>query len=143
MVDQGRKGAVSQSVDDAGSFQGDGAAIRAMLVNILENSLDACRAAKDKTEKEVSVRAVRYEPWILFEIQDNGIGMDRETREKIFSLFFSSKGIKGTGLGLFIANKIVAKHGGDIQVESEPGQGTRFVIRLPLEAKPSTKPAPE
>ena len=42
-----------------------------------------------------------------------------------------------------IANKIVAKHGGDIQVESEPGQGTRFVIRLPLEAKPSTKPAPE
>ena len=66
--------------------------------------------------------------------------MDRETREKLFSLFFSSKGVKGTGLGLFISNKIVDKHGGEIEVESEPGQGSRFVIRLPLQAKPSTKP---
>jgi signal transduction histidine kinase len=77
------------------------------------------------------------------EIHDNGIGMDRETREKIFSLFFSSKGIKGTGLGLFIANKIVDKHGGDIKVESEPGRGSRFVIRLPLTARPSTRPTEE
>ncbi len=58
-----------------------------------------------------------------FEVEDNGIGMDRETREKIFSLFFSSKGLKGTGLGLFISNKIVDKHGGTIEVESEAGQG--------------------
>ncbi len=58
---------------------------------------------------------------MVFEVEDNGIGMDRETREKIFSLFFSSKGLKGTGLGLFIANKIVDKHGGSIEVESEPG----------------------
>ena len=77
---------------------------------------------------------------MVFEIQDNGIGMDRETREKIFSLFFSSKGIKGTGLGLFIANKIVDRHGGTIEVESEPGRGTRFLVRLPLEARPSTRP---
>jgi signal transduction histidine kinase len=73
-------------------------------------------------------------------VEDNGIGMDRETREKAFSLFFSSKGLKGTGLGLFISNKIVDKHGGDIRVDSEQGRGTRFVIRLPLDARPSVRP---
>jgi len=77
---------------------------------------------------------------MIVEVEDNGIGMDRETRDKAFSLFFSSKGLKGTGLGLFIANKIVDKHGGDIVVDSEPGRGTRFVIRIPLEAKPSVRP---
>jgi signal transduction histidine kinase len=79
-------------------------------------------------------------PWMVLEIEDNGIGMDRGTRDRAFSLFFSSKGLKGTGLGLFISNKIVDKHGGEITVDSEPGHGTRFVIRLPLEAKPSVHP---
>ena len=73
-------------------------------------------------------------------VEDNGLGMDQETREKIFSLFFSSKGIKGTGLGLFISNKIVDKHGGTIEVDSEPGRGTRFLVRVPLDAKPSIRP---
>jgi signal transduction histidine kinase len=77
---------------------------------------------------------------MVIEVEDDGIGMDKETREKAFSLFFSSKGLKGTGLGLFISNKIVDKHGGDIAVDSEPGRGTRFLIRLPLEAKPSVQP---
>lgn len=126
---------------DAGSFEGDPQAIRAMLLNILENSFDACRADREKPEHRVRFEARRAEPWVVFEIADDGIGMDQETREKIFSLFFSSKGIKGTGLGLFISNKIVDKHGGSIDVESELGRGTRFLIRLPLEARPSTKPA--
>jgi signal transduction histidine kinase len=77
---------------------------------------------------------------MIFDIRDNGIGMDRETREKLFSLFFSSKGLKGTGLGLFISNKIVDKHGGEIKVESQPGRGSRFLVRLPLDARPSTRP---
>jgi len=76
-------------------------------------------------------------------VEDDGIGMDRETREKLFSLFFSSKGIKGTGLGLFISNKIIDKHGGTIEVDSEPGRGTQFLVRLPLQAKPSIKPETE
>ena len=81
----------------------------------------------------------RSPPWLSFEIEDNGIGMDRETREKLFSLFFSSKGVSGTGLGLFISNKIADKHGGGIEVDSEPGRGSRFTVRLPLEARPSTQ----
>jgi PAS domain S-box-containing protein len=126
---------------EAGALHGDYKAIRATLVNVLENSLEACRSDREKDHHEVRLSVWRTEPWMVFEIEDNGIGMDRETREKIFSLFFSSKGIRGTGLGLFISNKIVDRHGGTIDVESEPGRGTRFLIRLPLEARPSTRPA--
>ena len=64
-------------------------------------------------------------------VADDGIGMDLETREKVFSLFFSSKGAGGTGLGLFVAQKIAQSHGGSIELESEPGTGTRFIVRLP------------
>ncbi len=123
-----------------GLLPGDAKAMRALLVNILENSLDACRADTAKAPHRVGFKVRRSPPWLLFEIEDNGIGMDRETREKLFSLFFSSKGISGTGLGLFISNKIADKHGGGIDVDSEPGRGSRFVVRLPLEARPSTHP---
>jgi len=120
-----------------GTFPGDAMAVRAMLINIIENSLDACRADRYKEHRFVKVNVRREPPYMVFEVEDNGIGMDRETREKIFSLFFTSKGIKGTGLGLFIANKIVDKHGGRIDVDSESQRGTRFLVRLPLEARPS------
>jgi PAS domain S-box-containing protein len=129
--------------EDTGIFAGDPQAIRAMLLNLLENSLDACRMDKDKGDHFIRLDVRRDEPWLLIEVEDNGLGMDQETREKIFSLFFSSKGIKGTGLGLFISNKIVDKHGGTIEVDSEPGRGTRFVVRLPLDAKPSIQPDEE
>jgi signal transduction histidine kinase len=125
---------------NAGVLHGDYKAIRATLVNILENSLEACRSDSEKGHHRVRLGVWRTDPWMVFEVEDNGIGMDRETREKVFSLFFSSKGIKGTGLGLFISNKIVDRHGGTIEVDSEPGRGTRFLIRLPLEARPSTRP---
>ena len=68
----------------------------------------------------------------MFNISDNGIGMDQETREKAFSLFFSSKGAGGTGLGLFIANKIAEAHGGSIKIESEEGKGSEFSVMLNL-----------
>ncbi len=126
--------------EDLGRFEGDRHAMRAMLLNIAENSLEACRAHRQQAEHKVCFGMRRADPWMVFDIEDTGIGMDRQTREKIFSLFFSSKGIKGTGLGLFISNKIVEKHGGTIEVESEPGAGSRFRVRVPLLARPSTRP---
>ena len=129
--------------DDVDIFQGDPQAIRAMLLNLLENSLDACRMDKDKGDHWISLKFRREAPWILIDVEDNGLGMNQETLEKIFSLFCSSKGIKGSGLGLFISNKIVDKHGGTIEVDSEPGRGTRFMVKLPLDAKPSIQPEDE
>jgi signal transduction histidine kinase len=116
---------------DPGLMEIDPDVVTAALVNILENAVDACSENADKDPHQV-LFTVKGEPAsVLFEVQDDGIGMDREVREKMFTLFFSSKGNKGTGLGLFIAHKMVDQHGGTISVESEPGKGSRFRIRLP------------
>lgn len=119
-----------------GSFEGDHNALHSMLVNLLENSIDACRLDKAKQAHRVRLGAAPDGERVRFEISDNGIGMDQETREKAFSLFFSSKGAEGTGLGLFIAHKIVKSHGGTIAIESEQGRGTRFIVTLPRKKPP-------
>jgi len=122
-----------------GVFHGDLNAIRAALVNILENSLEACLADRGRTENRVRFSARRSPPWIEFVVEDDGIGMDPKTREKLFSPFWSA-GAQATDLGLFISNKIIDKHGGSIEVESEPGRGARYVVLLPIEARPTTRP---
>ena len=66
------------------------------------------------------------------EVSDNGIGMDEDTRTKVFHPFFTTKDVgKGTGLGLSISHGIVQDHGGSIACVSERGHGSTFVIRLP------------
>lgn len=115
----------------AGDLAADRKAIRSLLVNLLENALDACRVDKRKTAHRIKLGLRGYPDSVEFAIEDNGIGMDRETREKAFSLFFSSKGGDGTGLGLFISNRIVRAHEGKIHLESELNEGTRVIVRLP------------
>ena len=108
----------------------DPRALHAMLVNLVENSLDACRVDK-KPAHAVVLRAREDAGHAVIEVEDDGIGMDVETREKAFSAFFSSKGAEGTGLGLFIAHKIVAAHKGTITIDSRLHEGTRFTVRIP------------
>jgi len=119
-----------------GSFEADGHAVHAMLINLLENSLDACRTDRKEVQHVVRLEASPAGKAVTFKITDNGVGMDRETREKAFSMFFSSKGAEGTGLGLFISHKIVKSHGGKLDLASEAGQGTTFTVRMPLKPKP-------
>jgi signal transduction histidine kinase len=113
-------------------FEIDPGTVSSALVNILENSIDACLddKSKDKSHK-IIFRVYENEDHTIFEAHDNGVGMDRETRENLFTLFFSSKGHRGTGLGLFVANQIVEQHGGSIEIDSEPKQGSCFRIKLP------------
>ncbi|MBT7618725.1 MAG: HAMP domain-containing histidine kinase, partial [Calditrichaeota bacterium] len=68
---------------------------------------------------------------IVMIVMDNGIGMEQETCDKAFSLFFSSKGNEGTGLGLFIANKIATTHNGSIHLKSGVNEGSTFTVRIP------------
>jgi signal transduction histidine kinase len=79
---------------------------------------------------------------IVLEVEDNGPGIPAEMRERIFEVFYSSRG-GGTGLGLPIARQIIERHGGVIELESEEGEGTQFTIRLPRHhARLGSEPAP-
>ena len=103
------------------------------LLNLMSNAVDACIFDTDAHKAHAVTLGTRRERggWITFEVTDNGMGMDRETREKLFSCFFSTKGAKGTGLGLLVTRKLAEEHGGGIEVESEVGRGTTFTLRLP------------
>ncbi len=114
-----------------GRFEIDPEVISAGLVNILENAVDACIEDESKERHVVSFIVEGAKNKVSFIVRDNGPGMDRSTQEKMFSLFFSSKGSKGTGLGLYIANDVVHQHGGKIFVESVVGEGTEFRIEMP------------
>jgi two-component system NtrC family sensor kinase len=70
--------------------------------------------------------------YVVLEVRDTGVGMDKETKEQIFDPGFST-GQDGTGLGLAIVRKVVRDHGGHVEVESEPGVGSAFCIYLPVE----------
>ncbi len=117
-------------------FEADIQAIRSMLVNLVENSIDACRLDEKSEDRKVSLTVQDSPGHVEFEVADNGIGMDQETVEKAFTLFFSSKGTEGTGLGLYIANRIANSHGGSIELQSEPGIGTKFTVKLPRKRPP-------
>jgi signal transduction histidine kinase len=118
---------------DAGSgeFEVDPSYVQAALLNILENAIDACGAGDARRPPKVAFSLRRRKDRLEFDILDNGVGMDAATQEKLFTPFFSSKGDKGTGLGLFITNKIVEQHGGEITVSSAPGRGSLFRVSLP------------
>lgn len=113
------------------TFMADANFLRSALINILDNAVDACMEDRCKKTHNILFRIGENKQHVIFEIQDDGIGMDAETRENIFKLFFSSKGRKGTGFGLFIADNIVQQHGGSIVVNSVKGKGAHFCIKIP------------
>ena len=107
-------------------------AMETSLTNLVSNGIDAVMMREEPGGKVV-LRTRQESGDLIFEVIDNGCGMDWETKGKIFTTFFTTKGGKGTGLGLLTTRKIVQEHGGRIDMESNSGKGTTFRIRLPLE----------
>jgi signal transduction histidine kinase len=107
--------------------------IHRVLLNLVTNAIDACTDIScSSRERQVTLRTSKPKGWAVeYEVSDNGCGMDEETKQKVFQIFFSTKGSKGTGLGLMIAKKIVDEHGGVIFLSSEKGKGAAFTARLP------------
>lgn len=114
-------------------FEVDAGIVRATLANVLENAMEACSSDTDKQKNHcIEFKVYPDQDRICFEIGDNGIGMDQATQAKIFTPYFITQKKTGTGLGLFIASQILKKNNGEITVQSNPGQGTRVFIKLPV-----------
>lgn len=135
MLSRAGEGRVSLKLDlaeDLGRIVIDPEGIYCCLLNLITNAIDACAGLYPGREKEVTVRSRKVEGWAVeYQVEDNGSGMDEATKRKVFRSFFSTKGSRGTGLGLMITEKIVREHGGEIKVESQPGMGSKFIVHLP------------
>jgi len=110
-------------------IKADPSQLKQAFINLILNSLEAL---KDKGEITISAHQDKNRLKIVF--QDNGKGMSEETKNKIFTPFFSTKE-GGTGLGLGIVERIIQNHKGEIKVESTLGKGTIFTLSFPIEGK--------
>ncbi len=113
--------------------------IHTCLSNLIANAIDACALDNAKSEHHIVVRSrLNPEGHLTYEVSDDGVGMSDDTQRKLFSRFYSTKGSRGTGLGLLVTSKIIAEHGGRITFESKEGAGTTFTVVLPP-GKPKEK----
>ena len=103
------------------------------LLNIVSNALDA---VDGRPNPYVAVQTL-LEPdgnWVKIVVLDHGVGIPEERLADLFKPFVSTKGAKGTGLGLAVSRKILREHGGDITVQSQVGTGSKFTLRLPMKS---------
>jgi signal transduction histidine kinase len=101
------------------------------LLNVVSNALDA---VEDRPNPRVAVQAI-LEPdgaWARVVVLDNGPGIPADKLNDVFKPFVSTKGSRGTGLGLPVSRKILREHGGDVLVQSVPDKGSKFVLRIPM-----------
>jgi len=115
---------------DIGPVVIDAKAIFRCILNLVSNSVDAM----NKPDGLVTMSTC-FDPDnnLKIAVADNGCGISEEALRNIFQIFFSTKGSKGTGIGLAFTEKVIQDHGGDIDVESEIGVGTTFTITLPVQ----------
>jgi len=111
-------------------LEGDPRALNQVFLNLLKNAAEAFEGQRGR----VDVRARVEGGTVVVEIQDDGPGIAPELRDRLFEPFFSTKPAgRGTGLGLSISQRIVAEHGGTIELDSEQGRGTTARVRLPVQ----------
>lgn len=114
-------------------MQTDPEGLHKALLNIVSNALDALQETPDARVTLSTVLETNGR-WAQIVVQDNGPGIPADIQLNIFKPFVSTKGSKGTGLGLAVARKILREHGGDVILQSELGHGAKFILRIPLPA---------
>jgi signal transduction histidine kinase len=119
-------------------------AIHTCLANLVSNAIDACSFSAAERDYVITVSSRQEGGTLVYQVVDNGHGMDYEISRKVFSKFFTTKGSdRGTGLGLLTTKKIVHQHGGRISFQSKEGEGSVFRIELPRNGLPTPNPASE
>ena len=122
---------LSRQIDSPGRIGGDAEKLRRVVINLVGNAIDALdesRTPKPRIDVQLGENLAGTEVWLR--VADNGPGIDGAGLQKVFSPFYTSKA-NGTGLGLPICKKLVDAHGGEIEVNSEPGLGAEFVLTFP------------
>jgi signal transduction histidine kinase len=122
----GRTITVTTHLGDIPRISGDATELREVLTNLVFNAVDALPHGGS-----ISLDTRHEGGTVALRISDTGIGMSEDVRQRCLEPFFSTKGKTGTGLGLSMAFGIIKRHGGTIDIESEPGKGTSFMLRLP------------
>jgi signal transduction histidine kinase len=117
--------------DSMPMVQADPEGLHRALLNLVSNALDAVEERKNR-QVVVGTSLDPVEGWVRIQVLDNGVGIPPQLLPDIFKPFVSTKGAKGTGLGLAVSQKILREHGGDIQARSQPGKGSKFILRLPI-----------
>jgi signal transduction histidine kinase/ActR/RegA family two-component response regulator len=120
--------------DSRAHVKGDPVELREVLVNMIYNAVDAMPSGG-----EVRLGTIETRDHVILTIADTGTGMGPEVKSRLFDPFFSTKGRKGTGMGLAVSFGIIRRHEGSIDVESEQGRGTTFKISLPRVANTPTR----
>ena len=119
---------IARELGDVPPVRGDESALREVLTNLIFNAVDAMpRGGK------ITMRTRRDGNFALIEVADSGTGMTEEVRKRCLEPFFTTKGERGTGLGLSMVFGIIQRHTGTVEIESEVGKGTTFILRLPLQ----------
>ncbi len=116
------------------TISADAVQLEQVFINLMTNARDAIEAAGRDRGGAIRIRtAASDDKEVLVTVEDDGAGMEPEIIDRIFDPFFTTKEVgRGTGLGLSISLGIVQDHNGSIQVESSPGRGAKFTVRLPL-----------
>jgi signal transduction histidine kinase/CheY-like chemotaxis protein len=123
--------------------RGDVTALRQAFINILLNAADAIMERAKLTgdrQGTIALRMERIGNQVLVHITDDGIGMPEEVQRRVFETFFTTKGERGSGLGMSMALAAVVAHGGQISLQSEPMKGTTVTVTLPLHTAPPPTP---
>ena len=114
-------------------IQVDPEQLKEVLINLLENACEAMEGGGAIVIHEEESFREPYGPAIVIRVTDTGPGIQKSIQEKVFQPFFTTRE-EGTGLGLSIAGRIMESHGGRLELISERGEGTTFIITLPMEA---------
>ncbi len=117
--------------EQSGPVMGNEHQLTQVLLNLVTNAEHALEGVESPA---IAVSVFVEGEDVVLTVRDNGTGMDEETRRRVFEPFFTTKQGHGTGLGLPLSYSIIAAHRGRIELESEPGKGTCFMVRLPVVA---------
>src|SRR5690606_15057461 len=122
------KAEVQTAIDSDLDLQFSKANLRSILYNLISNAIKYRSPHRDPI---VRVSSEYNDPFIVIRVQDNGLGMDLSDQDVIFSMFRRLHDhVEGTGVGLFMVKRIIENAGGKIEVQSDPGKGSTFIVHL-------------